>query len=121
MTSERRDFDSYKECLEWTLQVKEKLRGIRAKIECPPLFEHIDNAIYVECHYEIQAHNDLYLHPTSMNTAKTKKIATKREHRKYNFKTFCNFFRDSCFETEICLYDDNMELDKKWMDLYARA
>ena len=115
MTSERRKFETFEECKKWTLQVKEELGGIRAKIECPPLPDYMDDAEYIECHFK----NDQFVFPTSVNAKRPEDyLATKRENRKYNFTVFARFFNNECFEVELCLYDDNQELDRDWMELW---
>jgi len=117
MTSDRRHFENYKLCRLWVESIEHDLGSIRTKIECPPYDEYMQEAIYAECHYKSFATK--HTTPTSMNAAKTHKIATKRELKKYNFRTFCSFFSDQLFETELCLYDDNQDLDKEWMGLYG--
>lgn len=118
MTSERRRFESFEECKAWAFSVKEELGAIRTKIECPPLPELMDKSEYIECHFK----NDSFKYPTSVNSKKQSIfICTKRENRKPNFKVFANYFASETFEVELCLYDDNQELDKEWLELYEMS
>lgn len=89
----------------------------RLKIETAPLEKYINNALYIERHWEVKlTDTDIVKYPLSFIKNKTKYIATERE---YNKNKFIDFARKNS-KTELCLLDTNINHDKKWFDIWNK-
>jgi len=118
MTSIQKEFDSYDECLKWTLDTADKYRETvkveRVKIECPVYKDFIDQSLYIECHWkDIKPNNTYHI---SQRIGQPAYLMTDRVYDKADYLKFYLTHSKLDRELELCLYDDNIRLDKDWID-----
>lgn len=121
MTSIRKKYDSYIQCVNEVGEWVDYYEPIRTKIECPPIDIFVKQAIYIESHYVYDPNicRGTQLFPISRNAKSGKMLETDREYNKDRWLEF--YLAYSKFpetEIELCLYDNNIEEDKDWMQLY---
>lgn len=83
----------------------------RLKVESPYYPEFYYLSLYLESHIN----RDIFKLPTSRN--KNKLMATDRIYRKDEYKKFREVHSED--EIEMCLIDNGIDQDQKWMSLYA--
>lgn len=120
MTSIIKKFVDKKEAIEFAKSLSYKFCkcGIsvhRTKVESPIYEEYLNDALYVETHFE----SDQFVFPTSRNIKKNTLLATHREYDKNFYQHFIDHHRKKNHELELCLYDTNINLDTNWFNYYG--
>jgi hypothetical protein len=90
------------------------VRIVRTKIECPYYEEYLNHSCYIESHF-VES-DGVFRFPTSRNARKTELLATDREYDRSKFGAFRERYKDAV--VELCLFDDFVDEDKDWFDLY---
>lgn len=121
MTSIQKEFNSYEECLKWTLEIaniyRESIKVDRVKIECPVYKQYIGQSLYIECHWK-----DVRPDPTyhiSQRVGQQAYLMTDRTYSKEEYLEFYLTHHKLDRELELCLYDDNINLDGDWIGQYV--
>lgn len=110
---------SYELCLMRVQQLVNDLKQndveiYRVKIESPYYDDYKDISKYIESHF-IKKNNQYAM---SVNRKSGKIIGTDRTYDKNQYDKFKEFWKDE--DVELCLYDDNVEQDKDWLEMYGR-
>lgn len=120
MTSIIKKFIDKKEAIEFAKSLSYKFGKCnisvhRTKVESPIYNEYLNDALYVETHFE----SDQFVFPTSRNVNKNTLLATHREYDKSMYNYFIDIHRKKDHELELCLYDTNINLDTEWFNCYG--
>lgn len=85
----------------------------RVKIESPYYPEYVEMSKYIESHF-VKKDNQYAL---SANRKSGKVIGTDRTYDKTQYDKFKDLWKDE--DVELCLFDDNIEQDKDWLELFG--
>ncbi|MEO6303838.1 MAG: hypothetical protein ABIP51_11770 [Bacteroidia bacterium] len=119
MSSIVKEFFNIDECKKWVQGLVnsllfDKIDITRIKIESPFYPHYVSQSLYIESHFITSS----YDYPISRNVASNKLIATDREYDISKFNSFKDKYINE--EVELCLFDNNINGDKKWFDLYKK-
>ena len=120
MTSIIKNFTDKQTAIDFAIDLSKLLTKldfnvIRTKVESPIYQEYLNDALYVESHFE----SDQFIFPTSRNIKKNTLLATHREYDKNFYQHFIDHHHKKNHELELCLYDTNIYLDTKWFNCYG--
>lgn len=85
----------------------------RVKIESPYYDDYVPMSKYIESHF-IKKDNQYAM---SVNRKSGKIIGTDRTYNKIQYDSFKELWKDE--DVELCLYDNNFEQDKDWLEMYG--
>jgi hypothetical protein len=98
----------------------------RVKVECAPV-EHLFNVshyleVHFETHIDLNQEGSMISHfshlPLSVNKISNKYIRTDREYDKRLYNKFIEKYQ-SFGDIELCIFDTNVNGDKKWFEAYS--
>jgi hypothetical protein len=123
MTSIRKQYHNYYDCHKEVMEWKDYYQPIRTKIECQPDPNLIKQSIYIESHFDYdpvkQHHIPSLCFPLSKNIKKKTYLGTDRVYKQEEYLEFyLRWIQHKPIEIELCLYDNNVNEDKDWFDLY---
>lgn len=90
------------------------VRIYRVKIESPYYDDYVPMSKYIESHFIMKDNK----YAMSVNRKSGKIIGTDRTYDKNEYNIFKDFWKDA--DVELCLYDDNVQQDIDWLDMYGK-